>query len=346
MKRGDQLTATLYDAFIAEQWKAPVPKHRSRGSCVAWNRLASGLKVPIDDHVKVQQLSEAALQFLDEQYPGILAVTPVESAPLASVQRALDLWYGHAKTDVGDKEDMVGTVGVLLNHVRHSYAVTAREAVQVSGAAGAKKKAPPVRSMPEPSMEELFEEDEEHEPGPVSVRPATVKRELAAMALTGPKRIYDGLPPEEDPSVLPESVLMRPEMWITISKERIRRELSAYFLDVPSSQYNRAVMAELKAAMEKELPWALDELFYAMRNAPSTIFPYSCRVMDQRLGEYMRKKILAKHGPGKASQYVHQCRMVDANAPLIVKNAHAILAKDFQSPAQTGTSGMSGTGTA
>lgn len=375
----DHTVSGAYDAFLASRWKTVVPKPRKRGAGAVWRAVATALKIDQGKADQVQQLSEAVLRFLDEDYPGILGVYPTEAAPLASVQRALELWHGHPQTDATDKEEMITTIGDLYGHVRLSHASRAacRQPIvvddvvgpthavpapgpmaAVSVAARGREAEPPTRSstrkvpsriLREPTIEDVVTGDEEDE---VEDRYGTqlttrgVKKEVASRALQGPKRIYDGLPVVEDPCVLPDSELLRPERWLDYPKERIYRELSKYFLDIAPTNYNRAVIAELRAAMEKDLPIALDDLYKTMRESPAVVFPFFCRSMDKRLSEYLRKKILARYGQAKAAQYVNQCRAIDPDIPMYLKAAHTVLAKDFQAPSQNSATGAQGCSTA
>lgn len=117
----DHTKNDAYDAFLLGHWKQMgLAKPSLRKATAVWNVCAKATQTKMENIQSVNCLKSAVVRMLDNHINGILTVMPVEKAPLASVQRALQLWHDHATTSQTDRDEMIEDLNAVMTQLRLS----------------------------------------------------------------------------------------------------------------------------------------------------------------------------------------------------------------------------------
>jgi hypothetical protein len=157
------------------------------------------------------------------------------------------------------------------------------------------------------------------------------------------ERVYDSLPFDRPSCVISENVILCSERWILYPRERVYQEVKAYFTVHCDKSKAGVVTGELRMWLTQFLAQDIDHLFELRPG--TTAFCDFCEKLDDRLAEMLRKKLLILHGSRQAEAFAHETKLFNRHAPDLARALHAVMSRDFRSPAQQGASGDSGEST-
>lgn len=110
----DHSISDAFDSvFLQFTKQAKVSVVSERKATEAWEKIATHCKLDGSNMDQVEQLRQAVFIFLGRKIPELRGFS-MDVAPLASVQRLLQLWFQHTKTDRDDKESMPQVVSAIL----------------------------------------------------------------------------------------------------------------------------------------------------------------------------------------------------------------------------------------
>ncbi len=335
-----------YDSFLKAAWKVPaLPALKGRLATTAWSKVTKELKTDVADVAALNCLKEAVILFLDDFIDGFAEHDAEDSVPLASVKRALQLWYMRSSVDKADKDAMVEGIAEKLQEVRTSPERSPSPALpHKSPTDAAKAKDYNMRTL----YRELLQSNdallaqEEEDAVTVTAQRQQVQRAQRVQA----PRIFDEVVVDE-PLQLPADILFTCEKWPSFPKKRVYDELAAYFLDArpqrrdDKDRLSVQVQQELYSLVRKILPSIVESVYDA---ANSSLFQKVTRQADLNLQEFMRKRIIVTHGAAKARQFSSSIESLNPAVPLWYKAATSVTAQGFQNASPIGaTEGLNDT---
>eukprot|EP00760_Papus_ankaliazontas_P011227 PhM_4_TR14691/c3_g5_i3/m.68277 len=308
-----------------------------------------------DSNADMLELRDLVVKFFVRLRPDFLADVDGE-VPMMSAQRALQAYADYIgkknKAEVDAiPQDIQNLRTVLRLSQARSKASNGSESV-----VSAKSRASLTRRMLEEidDSQVCDEEFDEEFHAPRYTHKDLVTNRQSAKAQRRPpvhpvrsERVFDHLPLDLPSVKIPKHDIMVCERWPGHDGKQVYEAVRDFFLDIPRTDKNKQVISEIRQWTDFFLPDAMDNLLavHAATGSTSRLFALECRSMDRQLQEMRRKKILATHGLKKAEAFAYECGAQDPRLPDWERSANAVLArenKDFQSPAQAGATGASG----
>ena len=348
----DHTVPGAYDAYLKTLWgldQLSKPKGRQAS---AWAAVVTRLGHPLDDSPQADagnlEAIPLVIRALEDHLPGVTQVLPLDKVPLASAQRALQLWTHHVRTNKADAEDFPEDVVNLRRQVRLSVPRDDQSPAP-RGPPDGPAPGKGVRPPPKPSAQRdliatgnleralrdmVFEEDSDgppDDPPPPKVpkkgtqTKVQVQKEVNDLSQQTRERVFANLPLAVTTCKYTEAQLLMCDDWPSLDPFRVYSGLQTFFTRFSVPKGCQSINSELKAFCAKDLSMLVDRV-YRVKLSSAQEFPYVCRDTDIVLREMDRKRNIILHGTRIATQIEHRLKTFEKSAPTWVKAREMVLA--------------------